>query len=501
MFLIALLLGVFVTLPPAKQTDQRSLRAHAAIVQADLTAWLQAERVEVRRFWISNRLYLPKPTPDLLRRLRNAGYSIEEEQLYHIPEPIPGPQMAAPQGVEWGIKMIRAPEVWGRGHRGKGVVIGQIDTGFDPAHPAIRSKWRGAAEGRVEGNWKDPTRQCGISPCDNQGHGTHITGTLVGDDGGGNQIGVAPEAQFIACKGCESSSCTESSLIACAEWMVDPREDGSGRDRPKIVSNSWGGPPASTWFNDVLKAWSAAGILPVFAAGNNGSGCDSVTSPGDRPEAVAVAAIDSNGAVAYFSSRGPSRVDGGQKPQLSAPGVNVRSSTPNGGYQAYSGTSMATPHLAGVVALLCELDCDPVKLRKVLEESAIPRPLRACGEDKDSPNYTYGYGIVDVLAALERLEVPPPPPPPVVPAPPTGLVGREINGLIALTWKPSAGATHYTVQMHWAGGWLDIGSSPDPNYTHVPVWPGIWWFHVRAANDSGSSAHSAFVGVEAGAIR
>src|SRR3954451_15774356 len=179
-------------------------------------------------------------------------------------------------------------------------------------------------------------------------------GTMVGDDGNGNQIGVAPAAHWIAAKGCESNSCSFDALLSAGQWVLAPT-DLSGQNprpdlRPHIVNNSWGG-PGDPFYQATVQAWVAAGIFPAFANGNAGPGCGSAGSPGDYPESYAVGAYDINNFIAPFSSRGPSSF-GVIKPNISAPGVNVRSSVPGNGYDIFSGTSMATPHLAGSVALI-----------------------------------------------------------------------------------------------------------------------------------------------------
>ena len=179
-------------------------------------------------------------------------------------------------------------------------------------------------------------------------------GTMVGDDDPSltYQVGMAPNAQWIACKGCETNSCSDTSLNACADWIVAP--DGDPANRPNVVNNSWGGGGGDNWYLAKVNAWRAAGIFPAFSAGNNYS-CNSLGSPGDYQESFATASHTSSRTISDFSSKGPSAFgdDPYTKPNISAPGSNICSTVPGSGWNCgYSGTSMASPHTAGAVALL-----------------------------------------------------------------------------------------------------------------------------------------------------
>ena len=159
------------------------------------------------------------------------------------------------------------------GDRGEGIVIANIDTGVQYNHPALVGKYRGNLGGSFDHNynWYDPSAICGspsLVPCDNNNHGTHTMGTMVGDDGAGNQIGVAPGAKWIAAKGCESSSCSSTALLNSGQWILAPtRLDGTGADaskRPNIVNNSWGGGRGDPWYSATVDAWVASGIFPAL---------------------------------------------------------------------------------------------------------------------------------------------------------------------------------------------------------------------------------------------
>ena len=241
-------------------------------------------------------------------------------------------------------------------------------------------------------------------------------GTMVGDDGGSNKIGVAPGAKFIAAKGCESSSCSESALLASAQWILAPT-DLNGQNprpdlRPNIVNNSWGGGGGDRFYTASVDAWVAAGIMPIFSNGNSGPACGTAGSPGDYPSVYSAGAYDINNAIAPFSSRGSSDF-GGIKPDIAAPGVNVRSSIANGGYASFNGTSMAAPHVAGTVALMWS--ANPALLgnltatRRLLDYSAVDTPASQCG-GTDDDNSVFGEGRLDAFAAVSAALSPTLPP-------------------------------------------------------------------------------------------
>ncbi len=316
--------------------------------------------------------------------------------------------------LEWGVARIGADQVWPLGVTGTGVVIASIDTGVDHTHPALVNQYRGSqGDGTFDHdyNWWDPAGVCGPAPCDNVGHGTHTMGTLVGGDGLGPSapdIGVAPGAQWIAAKGCETTNCSESSLLSSGQFVLAPTDlAGDNPDparRPHIVNNSWGGNPGNPFYLDTVRAWRAAGIVPVFSSGNPGSACGAGGSPGDYEESISAGATDINDVIADFSGRGIS-VFGKINPDVTAPGVNVTSSVPGGGYAAFSGTSMAAPHLAGTFALM--LSAAPELIGRIDEAGTALRStafdivdLTCGGEDDGDPNNVYGDGRIDALAAV-----------------------------------------------------------------------------------------------------
>jgi hypothetical protein len=212
---------------------------------------------------------------------------------------------------------------------------------------------------------------------------------------------MAPNAQWIACLGCPFGSCPDFDLNSCADWMLQP--GGNPDNRPHVVNNSWGGWGCDNWYLAKVNAWRAAGIFPAFSAGNSGSSCNSLGSPGDYQESFASAAHDSSRNIAYFSSRGPSCYghDPYTKPNISAPGVDVISARPGDTWDTIDGTSMASPHSAGAVALLWS--CNPSLVGQmdqtfeILQDNTDVAPAGNCSAPPDGEgNYTYGYGYLNV---------------------------------------------------------------------------------------------------------
>ncbi len=399
----------------AKATEvYQRLTETARRSQAGLVAMLRERGVEHAAFWISN---VVQVTGDraLLDELaaRKDVARIEADREYRIPKPTPGTDGPGVDAIEWGVSNIAAPRAWTElGARGDGIVVANIDTGVRFDHPALVRQYRGNLGSNQfdhNYNWFDPARVCGnpsVTPCDNNNHGTHTMGTIAGDDGAGNQIGVAPAVKWIAAKGCESGSCSSNSLLASGQWMVAPTNLNGANPRPDlapdVVNNSWGGGQGDTWYRDTIRAWIAAGTFPVFSQGNSGSSCGSANSPGDNAEAYGVGAYDVNNALASFSSRGPSTF-GEIKPNVSAPGVNVRSSVANGGYAAFNGTSMAAPHVAGAVALVWSVSVslrgDVNGTRALLDDTATDVNATTCGGTADDNNM-FGEGRLNAYAAV-----------------------------------------------------------------------------------------------------
>ncbi|HEX6074948.1 MAG TPA: S8 family serine peptidase, partial [Micromonosporaceae bacterium] len=411
---------------------------HAKTTQAGLRALLDRHHAEYRSFWIDNSL-LVTGDADLLAEIaaRPEVEGIEGNDPVILPDPLPGENEPPVNSIEWNVARINAPLVWtGLGVRGEGIVVANIDTGVKYDHAAVATQYRGRnADGTYNHNynWFDPARICSAgTPCDNDGHGTHTMGTMVGDDGGSNQIGVAPGTTWIAAKGCESSSCSRTSLLASGQWIVAPTDLTGQNPRPDlapdVVNNSWGSYLPDDWYQETVQSWISAGIFPAFANGNNGEdGCSSTGSPGGYVISYSAGAFDINNAIAPWSSRGPGE-NGDIKPNIAAPGVNVRSSTPSG-YASYSGTSMASPHLAATVALMWSaspaIQGDIAATRQLLDDTAIDVNNTTCGGTTDDNN-VFGEGRLDAYAAVL--------------ATPRGALGA-LNGTVTASGSALAGAS------------------------------------------------------------
>jgi subtilisin family serine protease len=321
----------------------------------------------------------------------------------------------APSGPQWNIIAIGADRVWDElGVTGKGIVVGESDSGVQGDHPALRDSYRGH-DGQNDYNWLDPWNGS-RAPVDIGGHGTHTTGTMVGSGG----IGVAPGAQWIGCVNLARNLANPPYYLTCMQFMLapypqggNPLKDGDPSRAAHVLNNSWGCPELEGCdagaLEPAVRALRAAGIFVVASAGNDGPRCGSVDDPiAIYDAAFSVGAIDQAGDLADFSSRGPVTVDGSGriKPDIVAPGVNVLSSWPGGTYRPEQGTSMAGPHVAGVVALLWsaqpKLIGDIDRTERILIETARPYDGAPSGCDStELPNNGAGYGVVDAYAAVK----------------------------------------------------------------------------------------------------
>jgi uncharacterized repeat protein (TIGR01451 family) len=339
-------------------------------------------------------------------------------------------QAAQLEPSNWNIALVGADRVWNElGVRGEGAVVAGFDTGVTWQHPALLRSYRGNLGNGTYNhnyNWFEPDanlyadgnlgRSLSGQPYDCSGHGSHTMGTMVGDGlQRGTQIGMAPGARWIALPGiCDNTMPggirDDIGALKAFQWLLCPT-DLSGNLRtadcsqaPDVVNNSWGSAnPVNDVLRPAIQRLRAAGIAPVFAAGNPNAGDGSIGAPGNAPEAITVGATDRDDAVAYFSGRGPSFFEGEQKPDLSAPGVGVLSSAYLNSYLSASGTSMAAPHVAGLIALIVSADLkDGVRDFSVDEIEQVmtitARDLGALGPDDD-----YGYGRIEALPAVRAV--------------------------------------------------------------------------------------------------
>ncbi len=407
-----------------------SLRKSAISSQAAALLILKKAGFNYKPFYIENVVLVQQvnlATLKLLAQLTNVERITINAKTKFRSNPVDEETLRQfkPEDVLGHISRINANRVWTElGVRGKGIVIGGQDTGYYWQHNAIRRQYRGFQNGVANHNynWHDSFSNS-AEPFDDGDHGTHTMGTMVGDDGGKNKIGVAPEAQWIGCRNMKGGYGTVASYMECFEFFLapypvggNPRTDGRPELAPHIVNNSWACSTEEGCRGDELlksvQALKAAGIINIVAAGNEGPYCGSVAAPPAHysSEALAVAAYNRyTKDAAIFSSRGPSKFDGGLSPTLTTYGEIIRSSITGSPdrYDDKSGTSMASPQVAGVVALLWsarpELIGQIDRTIEILKKSADPLQAKeTCGgvNGAQIPNHTFGYGMVDALKAI-----------------------------------------------------------------------------------------------------
>jgi subtilisin family serine protease len=407
----------------------RELVTLAKDTQSELLASLKARGFSAKMFWINNSLYIRAATPELiheLRRLKNAVEIFADQEIATINEPSVEQHYNAATGkrAQYNIEIINAPAVWANRTRGEGTTLANIDTGVRFTHESLVANYRGnLGNGQYDHdyNWYDP-RETQFQPFDNNGHGTHTMGSSAGSEASG--IGTAPGTRWIAAKGCASSSCSTADLTGSFQYLLAPTPQGQYDDpdagdtekAPTVINNSWGGGRGSSTFLSFITPHVEAGNVVVFSQGNSGSACSTANSPGDLFNVIGVASTDSADRLSSFSSRGPGLGSGNfplQKPDISAPGGSVYSAYPttDTSYATLSGTSMAAPHIAGVVALIRSVNPSLTidEIRDIIDETAsrnlgVPNggQTTCSGVSYTTyPNYHYGNGRVDASAAVE----------------------------------------------------------------------------------------------------
>ncbi len=444
----------------AQSLNTKSEKAHyvfsrlqetAARSQQNALRLLNEQGVSVNTLFLVNAMSVEKAPASLLRQLANLPEikAISADPWVKFKGPVEtsnnSNHSSDRSGVEWGVAKIYAPEVWAMGFTGQGITVGGADTGYDWGHPAIQSKYRGwtgdSATSQHNYNWHDAIHEfsplnndtlgnpgsnpCGLNasaPCDDNSHGTHTMGTMTGSDGD-NQIGVAPDAKWVGCRNMERGWGKPSSYIECFQWFMAPTDLGGQNpdpDRaPHVINNSWycsveegcTDLTVNELMHDAVINLKASGVVVVVSNGNAGPGCGSTYGPPAYfEESFSVGATRFDDLISGFSSRGPVFIDGSNrmKPNVSAPGEDVRSSIPGGGYANYSGTSMAGPHVVGLVALLISANPALAGHVDVIEDIVEQTSLYLadtldCGPSLGAarPNHAYGWGRVDALAAVQ----------------------------------------------------------------------------------------------------
>jgi len=347
----------------------------------------------VTPLWIANAFAIDASSSEIARigKMPSVAEVIPVEYQIYVDKDIDkAPVKESPAVIQWSVQKVRAPEVWQQ-YRidGAGVIVGVLDTGIDGKHPAFAGKILA---------YKDFTADATVEPTDTQGHGTHVAGSIAGSGG----VGVAPGARLIIGRVFDTKGGTTNDvLLAAMQWMLDPDGIPETNDGPRLINNSWGSNNSTNkTFWVAVENWVTAGILPVFAAGNNGMWGGKVGTPAAFPHSWAVAATTSTDTLAHFSSQGPIAWDGVplMKPDIAAPGDRVISCAIGGGLVSNSGTSMACPHVAGVAALMYQADptLTVEQVRIIAEETA--KDLGAPGKDGK-----FGSGLIDSYKIVEKI--------------------------------------------------------------------------------------------------
>ncbi len=383
-----------------------ALRAAADGAQADVRDWLKGQGVPYQVFYIDNTI-LVRGSRSLVEKL-SAFPEVSGFYGNHIYQVPPDSMVSAPAPaalVPWDIAIMQLDRAWNElGVTGLGVVVANVDTGVVYRHPALFPNYL-CGNGPHADCWFDPQNGT-TAPVDGHGHGTATMSQIAADNDPTlpYAVGGAPDAGWIACLGCPGGSCPATVLNACAEWLVM-----TTTNTPDLVNNSWGSSAAGCddWYQGKLQAYRAAGILPIFSAGNAGNSCSTSRSPANNPGALAVGATGADDLQAAFSSSGPGACSGRtQFPDVAAPGDLTCGATLAGGYSCgFSGTSFAAPRAAGCAALVKSanpnLTADQVQA--VLEATADDRPDSDCASPQPDPNYRYGEGRLNCYEAVRSV--------------------------------------------------------------------------------------------------
>ncbi|ODM92066.1 Bacillopeptidase F [Orchesella cincta] len=368
--------------------------------------------IHFESFWINNKIFVKNASQELIQKIAEIPNvtEIREELVAHINrnQERAYPANTKQDEVQWGVGRIEADQAWELvgGNHGEGIVVANIDTGVRRTHEALRDNYR------TTYGWYDAFARV-PNPLDIDGDGTHSMGIIAGTRNG---IGVAPGVQWIACKACEYAYCDEVDLLKCGEWILCPTTwNGQRPDcsmAPNLVSNGWAVDKGNDFYAEVIGAWHAANIIPIFEVGDGPNNCETVQSPGDYSNVITVGSFDPSNTLKSNSGRGPT-MDGRIKPDLTAPGHEIISAGYEGDYEyetlyGYS-TSTACPHVAGTVALLLARNPDLTfdQIKDLLQDNAdreVGSTLVCGGTNYTTwPNNMYGHGRVNARRALASL--------------------------------------------------------------------------------------------------
>ena len=414
-----------------------ALQQTAARTQKNVRTYLDVQGTGYTAYWIDNVIVVDSSSMITFNGLMSFSEiaALRARRNPILYEPVESAVSTySPDAIESNITHVGADQVWALGYTGEGIIVANIDTGVRYTHQALVNQYRGNQGGTSfdhNYNWWDPALGgSDLFPNDYNNHGSHTMGTILGDDGAGNQIGMAPGAKWIACQAFESG---DAELLECGQFMAAPwdlnQENADSNLRPHVVNNSWGDclQYADHWYDGVITSWHALGIYPVFSNGNASScgyssppGLNTVGNPARAGNLTGVGSTGrDNGQYATHSNWGPTddpdtvnpRGYPDLKPQILAPGVSIRSAYKGSDtdYGTMSGTSMSSPHVAGLVALMWSaapcLVGDYAATETIIEETATPIPYDdGTGSGAHVPNYATGWGEINALAAVQAAQ-------------------------------------------------------------------------------------------------